>query len=126
MAQIKLSSSASILLIFILFQCIQSGEGRNLKLIRKNESPKLTSHSIIFNKETNKIAAKNSKFHGETTNTAPYIDESVAMAPLLSPPPPPSRGIDRAQQPLPPPAHVNDFRPTAPGNSPGVGHSIQN
>ncbi|KAI8020194.1 Precursor of CEP3 [Camellia lanceoleosa] len=123
MAQIKLSSSASILLIFILFQCIQSSEGRNLKLIRKNESPKLTSHSIIFNKETNKIAAKNNKFHGETTNTAPYTDESVAMAPLLSPPPP-SQGIDRA--PLPPPTHVNDFRPTAPGNSPGVGHSIQN
>ncbi|CAL5332470.1 unnamed protein product [Camellia sinensis] len=125
MAQIKLSSSVSILLIFILFQCIQSSEGRNLKLIRKNESPKLTSHGIIFNKETNKIAAKNSKFHGETTNTAPYTDESVVIAPLLSPPPP-NQGINRAQQPLPPPAHVNDFRPTAPGNSPGVGHSIQN
>ncbi|TYH29025.1 hypothetical protein ES288_A02G191200v1 [Gossypium darwinii] len=26
----------------------------------------------------------------------------------------------------PPPKNANDFRPTAPGHSPGVGHSLQN
>ena len=42
---------------------------------------------------------------------------------------PPSDGETDASQalPLPPPGRdINDFRPTAPGHSPGVGHSVHN
>ncbi|KAI8032434.1 Precursor of CEP3 [Camellia lanceoleosa] len=116
------SAFASILLVLSLFQCIHSSEGRSLKLLRKNEFPKLTSHSINFEKETKEIVDQNSYLHGESTNSTTYMNESV----LLAPPPPiaPSQVVDQPHSP--PPGHVDDFRPTAPGHSPGVGHSLQN
>ena len=55
---------------------------------------------------------------------------SLANAIPTAPPPPPSdqQAVIGASQPPPPPAghDINNFRPTVPGHSPGVGHSIQN
>ncbi|KAL5752916.1 hypothetical protein ACOSP7_023101 [Xanthoceras sorbifolium] len=44
---------------------------------------------------------------------------------LMSPPAAPSVAVGESLPP-PPPRHADDFRPTAPGHSPGVGHSLQN
>ncbi|WCJ31100.1 Precursor of CEP3 [Euphorbia peplus] len=46
----------------------------------------------------------------------------------ISPPAPGSivGGGPAQTVPSPPPGHVDDFRPTAPGHSPGVGHSVHN
>ncbi|MED6155794.1 hypothetical protein PIB30_008376 [Stylosanthes scabra] len=54
--------------------------------------------------------------HGVSTNTAEtYKNTEVSTTGLLPPPPEPAIGHD-----------VDDFRPTEPGHSPGVGHSIHN
>ena len=71
---------------------------------------------------------KNNEFQNhETHNRDMKIGNSTNGASLIdaSPNAPPSPVIGAAQPP--PPSHgISDFRPTAPGHSPGVGHSIQN
>ncbi|GFY86504.1 hypothetical protein Acr_05g0001430 [Actinidia rufa] len=121
MAQIKLLV-ASVFLTLSLFHCIHSSEGINLNVLRKNELPKLTFRNIIFTKKAKEIAEQNSNLHVESKNKPSYVKESVPVAPMQ--PTPPSQSADGTRPP--PPAHVDDFRPTAPGHSPGVGHSIQN
>ncbi|KAI3768363.1 hypothetical protein L2E82_18977 [Cichorium intybus] len=57
------------------------------------------------------------------TNDTPYGSEAVVTKPTL--PTPPSESLVGSQSLVPPPPHaVEDFRPTAPGHSPGAGHSI--
>lgn len=46
--------------------------------------------------------------------------------PLASPSPPTPTDVVVGATETPPPKNANDFRPTAPGHSPGVGHSLQN
>ena len=121
MALIKLLV-ASVFVALSLFHCIHSSEGRNLKVLRKNELPKLTSHNIIFTEKTKEIAEHNSNLHIESRNKPSYAKESVPVGPMQ--PTPPSQSVDAIRPP--PPAHVDNFRPTVPGHSPGVGHSIQN
>ncbi|KAF7129574.1 hypothetical protein RHSIM_Rhsim10G0119400 [Rhododendron simsii] len=128
MAQPKLVF-AGILLVLSLFHCIHSSEGRNLKPLRKNELPKLTTRSVLFEKETNEVAEKESDLHGKSTKRT--ANESVPMAPLptmlpMSQMPPTLPSQIGTETRVPPPGHVDDFRPTTPGHSPGVGHSLQN
>lgn len=58
-----------------------------------------------------------------------HHDTETSKEVIVSPPTsvtPPQTGVAGAAQP-PPPAHgIDDFRPTAPGHSPGVGHSTHN
>ncbi|KAL4343581.1 hypothetical protein HN873_035439 [Arachis hypogaea] len=57
--------------------------------------------------------------HGVISNNANTSTDMVVSTTGLPPPPPPP--------PAPVLGHgVDDFRPTDPGHSPGVGHSIQN
>ncbi|KAI8535250.1 hypothetical protein RHMOL_Rhmol10G0159200 [Rhododendron molle] len=79
MAQPKLVF-AGILLVLSLFHYIHSSEGRNLKPLRKNELAKLTTHSVLFKKETNEVAEKESNLHGKSTKRT--TNESVSIAPL--------------------------------------------
>ncbi|KAF9622472.1 hypothetical protein IFM89_031876 [Coptis chinensis] len=81
----------------------------------------------------------------EHTPVAVYVHEFQHMAEASAPPslghvenarpPPPGHTVDSRPLPPgrtedsrpPPPGHnIEDFRPTAPGHSPGIGHSIQN
>ncbi|GFY93822.1 hypothetical protein Acr_09g0002680 [Actinidia rufa] len=120
MAQIKFLV-ASILLVLPFFMCIQSSDGRKLNLLRENDFPKFTSHSLILTKETKKNVDQNSNVDGESTNRTVHTNESVPTAPMS--PTAPSQSVN--EPPPLPPAHVDNFRPTAPGHSPGVGHFLQ-
>ncbi|KAL3722162.1 hypothetical protein ACJRO7_034515 [Eucalyptus globulus] len=91
---------------------LQSTQARQLRLTMQKQnsfSNKLQNVNELVEKEPRKTIAEQSKYlHGETWNEA---TNTVAS----STPPPPS------------PLHsLDDFRPTAPGHSPGVGHSLQN
>ncbi|KAK4584566.1 hypothetical protein RGQ29_022331 [Quercus rubra] len=100
MAQSKLIS-AFLFLVFILSQQIQSIEGRHLRDGKKSiESKTIQTQTKIYETETIK--------HGRVLHGDDKSNEKIT-----SPPPPPNRDVD-------------DFRPTSPGHSPGVGHSIQN
>ncbi|TXG48728.1 hypothetical protein EZV62_024603 [Acer yangbiense] len=92
---------------------------------KKNEFPELQSHNkIILEKETRNInnAKQNNNLHGEEFPTVRVTEN----ANLMSPPAAPSVAVGDQSLPPPPPRHIDDFRPTAPGHSPGVGHSLQN
>ena len=113
MAQSKLIS-AFLFLVFILSQQIQSIEGRHLREgKRSNESQTLQTQTKIY--ETESII-HGDVLHGDDKSNEEITSESTPTPPTVSVsqlPPPPNRGVD-------------DFRPTAPGHSPGAGHSIQN
>ncbi|KAL4644859.1 hypothetical protein ACB092_02G194200 [Castanea dentata] len=104
MAQSK-SIAAFLFLVIIFSQQIQSIEGRHLREGKKsNKSQTLQTQTKIYETETIK--------HDEeiTSESPPAAPTTVNVS---QPPPSPNRGVD-------------DFRPTTPGHSPGVGHSIQN
>ncbi|CAK9166462.1 unnamed protein product [Ilex paraguariensis] len=130
MAQTKLILS-SLSLMLILTHKILFSEGRQLQIDYKNEFPNFQTHTKISEKETiTKIAHEHSiKLHGDRTNKAAYAADAVPAAPMtpLMAPMPASPAVAGSPPPSPPPpGHVDDFRPTAPGHSPGVGHSLQN
>lgn len=105
MAQTKLLI-AFIFLAIILADKIQSTEGRNLKSKAKNEFHKISTRDSAV-----KFTRKSSD---DCSTTAPPCgNEAVLMSPPVAPPPPP-----------PSPGHADDFRPTTPGHSPGIGHSL--
>jgi hypothetical protein len=111
MAQNKLIS-AFLFLVLIFAQVIQCIEGRRLLVGKNNEFQTHQTQNKIYEKETIK---RGGKLHGDdTTNEA---------STKVFPPTPPAVDV-----PMPPPPRsvrdINDFRPTAPGHSPGVGHSI--
>lgn len=61
---------------------------------------------------------------GEKRDKTAYANEGVQLptAPLI-----PLNEVVVVESPPPPTTgNVNDFRPTTPGHSPGVGHSLQN
>ncbi|KAK3222455.1 hypothetical protein Dsin_009480 [Dipteronia sinensis] len=115
-----------LLLVLIFGQEIQSIQGRHLKFCKNNDFPKLQSHNkIILEKETKNInnTKQNNNLHGEQVPTV----RVTANANLMSPPAALSVAVgDQSLPPPPPSRHADDFRPTAPGHSPGVGHSLQN
>lgn len=116
MAQTQ-SILATLFLVLTLFLEIQSIEGRHLKFEMKYDIPNLHSR-LVSEKETKQIA-------GKSIDKTAYADEAVPSVPMT--PMPPSQALGKTQSPPPPPPdHVVDFRPTTPGHSPGVGHSIQN
>ena len=54
-------------------------------------------------------------------------NSTTKAANYMSPPTPPSEAIGATTGVPPPPGRdVNDLRPTAPGHSPGIGHTIHN
>ncbi|KAK7331096.1 hypothetical protein VNO77_25310 [Canavalia gladiata] len=103
MAQNKFIFSMIFFALIIFCQRFESTEGRYLKYDQGNQS--LMKH----NKHHDDMHGGNS-----ATNEATFINVS----------PPTKVGATGA---APPPGHdVDDFRPTTPGHSPGVGHSVHN
>ncbi|KAI4327469.1 hypothetical protein L6164_019927 [Bauhinia variegata] len=105
MAQTKFISL--VLFALILCQGFFSSEGRYLKAEGNRDQ-----------KETQILVKHEEHVHGDgiTTNEAT----------LMSPPSPTLPLTDDAAGTSPPGRGVDDFRPTAPGHSPGVGHSTHN
>ncbi|KAG8384398.1 hypothetical protein BUALT_Bualt04G0113900 [Buddleja alternifolia] len=87
---------------------IQSTEGRNLKFKNKNEPQTHTKISIKFSGHSKTLPK-------DCSNMTACGNEAAIM------PPPSSAGNE--SQPPPPSGHADDFRPTTPGHSPGIGHS---
>ncbi|KAL5752912.1 hypothetical protein ACOSP7_023098 [Xanthoceras sorbifolium] len=125
MAQNKKLFFSCLLLVLIFGQEIQSIQGRHLKIENKNGVPKLRTSNKILEKEKRKMnnAKQNNNLHSDGFPTVRVA--LAANANLMSPPAAPSVAVGESLPP-PPPRHVDDFRPTAPGHSPGVGHSLQN
>ncbi|KAK2996988.1 hypothetical protein RJ639_023689 [Escallonia herrerae] len=117
MAQAKIFLS-SLLLVLVFSQVIESIEGRHLNLEKKIDIPNLLIPMKSYEKVTKPMADNN--------KTRPsYANEALPKAPMTPVAPmPPSQTV--GESPPPPPGHADDFRPTTPGHSPGVGHSIQN
>lgn len=104
---------AMCILIIIMSQNLQSIDARNLKLEKKHDHHVQTTTQIIIS--SSKI--------GFIT-----AEDEVAIISAATPPAPAAVNV---QQPPPtthtsPPGRVDNFRPTAPGRSPGIGNSIQN
>lgn len=119
MAQNKLTF-VCLLLVLIFCQEIQSIEARNLKLEREQKTPKLQTYNKALEKELKEInPEKNTNLHRDEYTTVKEI--SASNASLTAAP-----SVVVGQSTPPPPRDVHDFRPTAPGHSPGVGHSLQN
>ncbi|OAY35414.1 hypothetical protein MANES_12G100000v8 [Manihot esculenta] len=110
-----------VFFVLIFSQELHSVDGRHLKHEKKHKSSKLHT-SNKFEKEQTKFVDKlNVHGHNDSSVEVPPASRSSPAIPIPSgavvdePPPSPTT-----------PGHVDDFRPTAPGHSPGVGHSIQN
>ncbi|KAK9067081.1 hypothetical protein SSX86_014405 [Deinandra increscens subsp. villosa] len=94
----------------------------NLQVHCVEGSRHLKQHIDHKNNPANKTV-----INGERSHETGYASEAVYTQPIT--PKPPSEtliGSKPLPQMQPPPHGVEDFRPTAPGHSPGAGHSIQN
>nr|GLL39049.1 hypothetical protein CDL12_03514 [Ipomoea trifida] len=105
MAQTKLAITFLLLLVVTIFSHFpQPTEGRHVKPGSKTAFKKPVSlHKQIPKMEVDNIES--------ATLGEPTVPGPTAPAASRSPPPPP-------------PGRVDDFRPTAPGHSPGIGHSL--
>ncbi|CAK8562392.1 unnamed protein product [Lathyrus sativus] len=110
MAQNKSILSLIFLALIVFNQGFKSIEGRYLK-----------------SNEVNQSLMKNNEANNDDTI---HVSISVSNASTLTTMSPPNVVVNGATgEPSlpPPPAHdVNDFRPTAPGHSPGIGHFVHN
>ncbi|KAK7252838.1 hypothetical protein RIF29_37070 [Crotalaria pallida] len=112
MAQNNKSFFLLILLALIIF-CLgfQSIEGRYLK-----------SDQLGMQKQVIKDEHHEDMHDGVTTINATTFTNVMSPPTLL-----PSEADGATTGVPPPPGHgIDDFRPTAPGHSPGVGHSVHN
>ncbi|KAF5736128.1 hypothetical protein HS088_TW14G00263 [Tripterygium wilfordii] len=117
MAQIK-SLSTFLFLALIFFHEIHSIEGRIfIKFGIENELSK-SSRAVreLFERKTS------SEMHGVDISST--TGEAHDDANVTTTPPPTALTVPALTPPAP--GHANDFRPTAPGHSPGVGHSVLN
>ncbi|XP_058770554.1 precursor of CEP5-like [Vicia villosa] len=106
MAQNKTVLSLIFLALIVFNQGFESIEGRYLKSNEVNQS-------LMKHNETN-------------NDDIIHVTISVSNTSTLSPPNVVVNGATGEPSP-PSPAHdINDFRPTAPGHSPGIGHSVHN
>ncbi|GKU98994.1 hypothetical protein SLEP1_g11916 [Rubroshorea leprosula] len=109
MAQHNLFYAVFIFLTLMFILEIQFVEGRHLKF----HSEKLNTYKRFLAKETTKVDIN---FDIKATDTDV---QSPPAAPLTP-------GAVAGASQGPPPRHVDDFRPTMPGHSPGIGHATQN
>lgn len=108
-----------VFIVLFSFHESQLIQGRHLLASKNNDSQ---PQNKIHEKETTiKHAGVKKTLHGGETKS----NEAI-IAKVLSPPPPPPPTEGELSQPPPPGHGITDFRPTSPGHSPGVGHSIQN
>ncbi|KAJ8764295.1 hypothetical protein K2173_006035 [Erythroxylum novogranatense] len=114
-----------VLFLFILYEKLECIEGRHLKPKRIYTSFNPQKHKELLRKHHGKM------FLDHSTNLYVNANPEEVHATSTSPPAsavPPSPAPPVAGDPHPaPPGHdVSAFRPTAPGHSPGDGHSLNN
>ncbi|EEF39989.1 conserved hypothetical protein [Ricinus communis] len=110
--------------MLIFFQELQSISGRHLNLETNHKFSKIQVSYINFERQHRQFIGHNVDIEHNDLNKDVFAANKMSpAAPVAA-----AGGIGEAESPPPPPAsgHVDDFRPTAPGHSPGVGHSIQN
>ncbi|KAK8517543.1 hypothetical protein V6N13_127712 [Hibiscus sabdariffa] len=104
-------------------------------MAQNNLLPVLVLLSLVFSLEIQCIAGRHlilDQKHKVETRDTPTLDPktngvSINTCNTKSPPPsPPTTVIEARESQAPPPKNNEDFRPTSPGHSPGVGHSVQN
>lgn len=116
MAQNKLFSAVFIFIALILiFQEIPYVSARHLKL----DSEKLNTYKKFLAKEAAMAVEGRSSLHAAVIEASDADVQSPPDAPLAP------GAVAGASQALPP-RHADDFRPTSPGHSPGIGHSLRN
>jgi hypothetical protein len=142
MAQ-KIFISAFLFLVLIFSQETQRIEGRRLLVGKNNEFENLQTQNKIFDflifSPQRLHVGNNSEIENHQTNSNTNEiketvkhdgklrgDDSANEAITKESPPTPPAALSVSQPPPPPRHDVDDFRPTAPGHSPGVGHSIKN
>ncbi|GAB4848956.1 hypothetical protein Ancab_003770 [Ancistrocladus abbreviatus] len=103
----------SLVFVLLIFsQEIQLSNGRQLKPGKTAEFPVLHTPQV----GTKTLMAQNVNLPNDHARGA-YVKELQSTS---------SVQLDDDTRPSPPQGHMDDFRPTAPGRSPGVGHSLQN
>ncbi|PNX96951.1 hypothetical protein L195_g020169 [Trifolium pratense] len=110
MAQNKSIFSLIFVALIVLSQTFESIEGRYLKSNEVNQSPMKHNNANNDNVVHGSISISNAE---KLTSMSPPSVVVNGATGEPSPPPTPGRG-------------VSDFRPTTPGHSPGIGHSIHN
>lgn len=119
MAQTKLIV-AFFFLAIILAQKIQSTPGRNLKFKNKND---FQTRTKISRQESVKLTNHSKHLPTDCSSMTACGNIEAAFTPQMATPPAPPSPVATESQP-PPSGHADDFRPTAPGHSPGIGHSL--
>lgn len=109
MAQNKSILSLIFLALLVFNQGFKSIEGRFLKSNEVNQS--LMKHNETNNDDIIHVSIS-------VSNTSTVTN--------MSPPNVVVNGATGEPSPPPPAYDVTDFRPTAPGHSPGIGHSVHN
>jgi len=112
MAQNKSIFSMIFLALIIFSQIFMSIDGRYLKSNEGKQS--LMKHNEASNRDIIHVSISISNAEILTKMTPPNVVINGATG---EPSPPP---------PSPPGRDISDFRPTTPGHSPGIGHSIHN
>ncbi|XP_030466879.1 precursor of CEP5 [Syzygium oleosum] len=99
---------------------LRSTQARELKLTTQKQNPfpnKLHNINKLLEKEPRKTMAEESKnLQGETSSQA--VNTGMSSTSPLPPP------LSLLTPSLPPPStsHMNGFKPTTPGQSPGIGN----
>ncbi|PKI50465.1 precursor of CEP5-like [Punica granatum] len=96
-------------LLLVMSLQVQMIQGRQMRLAMHQ---KQSSNHYYPDSKSYKNLHDNSS-NAAAVVTTPTLPSPNAAATMSTPPPPPSRSMD-------------DFRPTAPGHSPGIGHSTHN
>ncbi|KAL0377730.1 UNVERIFIED_CONTAM: hypothetical protein Sradi_3078500 [Sesamum radiatum] len=103
MAQTKMI----IAFFFLTILLAQSIEGRSFKYKIKNE---FQTHRKIYVQDSGNFAKESKDFPKDCSTMTKCGNEAAFTPPTEAPPPAPG--------------HADDFRPTTPGHSPGIGHSL--
>ncbi|XP_042487037.1 precursor of CEP9-like [Macadamia integrifolia] len=136
MAKVKFIFASVLLLILAFSYAVNSVEGRHLKIGKTKDSNKRP----ITPREKTEAASRKL---GENTNTlrSEHASKTIVQVAIKFQPAGlvhmeaievanPTVPLNDSQSPPPPPpppqGHIEDFRPTAPGHSPGIGHSVHN
>ncbi|CAI9110148.1 OLC1v1010124C1 [Oldenlandia corymbosa var. corymbosa] len=112
MARVTMILATLLIVITVISQNIQFIEGRNLSLKSKTNAMMTTSSRGMGKTDINPM--EDGVFAGTEPMSTPSAAAAVAT---LAPPPQPPAGSS---------GHADNFRPTAPGHSPGIGNAIQN
>ncbi|XP_042493889.1 precursor of CEP3-like [Macadamia integrifolia] len=121
MANVKFIFAFVLLLAFAFSHAVNSVEGRHLKIgMTKVSNKKPITPTEKIETSSTKVGENISSLRGVSKEFKPAAalvhmeatEDANPAVPLINSPSPP-----------PPPGQTEGFRPTAPGHSPGIGHS---